>query len=44
VLEPVLKAEMSESPGYEKHYPAGQHSGNSRSGKNRKTLKAISAS
>src|SRR6266571_3038575 len=39
VLERALEAEISEHLGYEKHDPAGQHSGNTRNGKNRKTLK-----
>lgn len=39
VLERALEAEMSEHLGYEKHDPAGQHTGNTRNGKNRKTLK-----
>jgi putative transposase len=38
VLERALEAEMSEHLGYEKHGPAGQHQGNPRNGKNRKTL------
>src|SRR5260370_37040066 len=36
----ALEAEISEHLGYEKHDPAGQHSGNTRNGKNRKTLKS----
>jgi putative transposase len=39
ILERVLEAEMTEHLGYEKHDPAGYHSGNSRNGKSRKTLK-----
>jgi putative transposase len=39
VLERALEAEISEHLGYKKHDPAGHHSGNSRNGKNRKTLK-----
>src|SRR5712692_6242784 len=39
VLERALEAEITEHLGYEKHDPAGQHSGNTRNGKNRKTLK-----
>jgi putative transposase len=38
VLERALEAEMTEHLGYEKHDPAGQHQGNPRNGKNRKTL------
>lgn len=38
VLERAREAEISEHLGYEKHDPADQHSGNSRNGKNRKTL------
>jgi putative transposase len=38
VLERALEAEMTEHLGYEKHDPAGQHHGNPRNGKNRKTL------
>ena len=39
VLERALEAEMSDHLGYEKHDPAGQHQGNPRNGKSRKTLK-----
>ena len=39
VLERALEAEMTEHLGYEKHDPAGQHQGNPRNGKSRKTLK-----
>src|SRR5579883_2212961 len=39
VIERALKAEMTEHLGYEKHDPAGYHSGNSRNGKTTKTLK-----
>src|SRR6266849_308971 len=39
VMERALEAEITEHLGYEKHDPAGQHSGNTRNGKNRKTLK-----
>ena|SRR5579864_8978583 len=39
VLERALEAEISEHLGYEKHDPAGQNTGNTRNGKNRKTLK-----
>src|SRR5579864_378893 len=38
VLERALEAEMTEHPGYEKHDTAGQHHGNPRNGKSRKTL------
>src|SRR5260370_5831495 len=38
-LEGALEAEITEHLGYEKHDPAGQHSGNTRNGKNRKALK-----
>jgi putative transposase len=40
VLERALEAEMSEHLGYEKHDPAGQHSGNTRNGKNRRVARA----
>ena len=39
VLERALKGEMTEHLGYVKHDPAGNHSGNSRNGVTRKTLK-----
>jgi len=39
VLERALKAELSHHLGYEKHTPEGKNSGNSRSGKSKKTLK-----
>src|SRR5713226_5109832 len=39
VLERALEAEITEHLGYEKHDPAGHLSGNTRNGKNRKTLK-----
>ena len=39
VLERALKGEMTEHLGYAKHDPAGNHSGNSRNGVTRKTLK-----
>lgn len=39
VLERAMQAEMTEHLGYEKHDPAGNHSGNSRNGVTRKTLK-----
>ena len=37
---PAGAGEMTEQFGYEKHDPAGHHSGNSRNGKTTKTLKA----
>ncbi len=39
VLERVLEGEMTAHLGYEKHDRAGQHQGNPRNGKSRKTLK-----
>jgi len=39
LLERALQAEMTDHLGYEKHDPAGHHSGNSRNGKSRKKLK-----
>jgi len=39
VLERALEAEMTDHLGYEKHDPAGHHSGNTRNGKSRKNLK-----
>jgi len=39
VLERAMQAEMTEHLGYEKHDPAGHHSGNSRNGATTKTLK-----
>ena len=39
VLERAMQAEMTEHLGYEKHDPAGNHSGNSRNGATSKTLK-----
>lgn len=39
ILERALQAELSDHLGYEKHDPAGQHSGNSRNGSSRKRLK-----
>src|SRR6202021_1214206 len=39
VLERAMQAEMTEHLGYEKHDPAGHHSGNSRNGASTKTLK-----
>ena len=38
VVERAMQAEMNEHLGYEKHDPAGAHSGNSRNGYTRKTL------
>ena len=38
VVERAMQAEMKEHLGYEKHDPAGAHSGNSRNGVTRKTL------
>ncbi len=39
VLERVLEGEMTAHLGYEKHDPAGNHQGNPRNGKSRKTVK-----
>lgn len=39
VLERAMQAELTAHLGYEKHDPAGHHSGNSRNGKTKKTLK-----
>src|ERR1700756_5347638 len=39
ILERALAAEMTHHLGYEKHDPAGHHSGNTRNGKSPKTLK-----
>jgi putative transposase len=39
VVERALQGEMTHHLGYEKHDPAGQHTGNSRNGKSRKTIK-----
>jgi len=39
ILERAMQAEMNEHLGYEKHDPAGHHTGNSRNGKSTKTLK-----
>lgn len=39
VLERALEAEITDHLGYEKHEPTGQHQGNLRNGKSRKTLK-----
>jgi putative transposase len=38
-IENLLDAELTEHLGYEKHSPAGDHSGNSRNGYTKKTLK-----
>lgn len=38
ILERALKAELSDHLGFEKHDPAGHHSGNSRNGSSRKRL------
>ena len=39
ILERALQAELTDHLGYEKHDPAGHHSGNSRNGSGRKALK-----
>ncbi len=39
VVERALQGEMTHHLGYEKHDPAGQHTGNSRNGKSTKTIK-----
>ena len=39
ILERALQAELTDHLGYEKHDPAGHHSGNSRNGNGRKALK-----
>jgi len=39
LLERAMSAELSEHVGYEKHDPAGYHSGNSRNGTSEKTIK-----
>ena len=39
ILERALQAELTDHLGYEKHEPAGYHSGNSRNGSSRKRLK-----
>jgi len=39
ILERALHAELTEHVGYEKHDPAGHHSGNSRNGTSKKNLK-----
>ncbi len=39
LLERAMAAELTEHVGYEKHDPAGKHSGNSRNGSSAKTMK-----
>jgi len=39
VLERAMQAELTHHLGYDKHSPKGHHSGNSRNGKSKKTLK-----
>ncbi len=39
VVERALQGEMTHHLGYEKHDPAGKHTGNSRNGKSSKTIK-----
>ena len=39
ILERALQAELTDHLGFEKHDPAGHHSGNSRNGIGRKALK-----
>src|SRR6267143_4604875 len=39
ILERALQAELTDHLGFEKHNPAGHHSGNSRNGTGRKALK-----
>src|SRR5579863_1453691 len=39
LLERAMKAELTHHLGYEKHDPAGYHSGNSRNGATAKTVK-----
>jgi putative transposase len=39
LLERALQGELTDHLGYEKHDPAGHHTGNSRNGKSRKKLK-----
>lgn len=41
-VEEMLQAELDEHLGYEKYSPAGHHSGNSRNGASKKTLKSAS--
>lgn len=40
MLEKLLQNEMDEHLGYDKHSPSGHHSGNSRNGVSKKTLKS----
>lgn len=40
MLEQMLQKEMEEHLGYQKHSPSGHHSGNSRNGHSKKTLKS----
>jgi len=40
MLEQMLQKEMDEHLGYEKHSPEGHHSGNSRNGRTKKSLKS----
>jgi putative transposase len=40
VVERALQGEMTHHLGYEKHSPEGQHTGNSRNGKSKKTIKS----
>ena len=40
MLEQLLQTEMDEHLGYEKHAPIGHHSGNSRNGTSKKTVKS----
>src|SRR5438552_3587853 len=40
LIERVLQGELTHQLGYEKYAPAGKHSGNSRNGRTRKTLKS----
>ena len=39
VVERALQGEMTHHLGYEKHSTAGQHTGNSRNGKSKKTIR-----
>ena len=41
-VESMLQAELDEHLGYDKYSPAGHHSGNSRNGSSRKTVKSAS--
>jgi hypothetical protein len=43
ILERAMQAEMTEHLCYDKHDPVGYNSGNSRNGKSRKKIRAISA-